>query len=55
MHAEYFMLDKVFYCARLSNKQSAKVICRFDRHRTADSKGQKSHMNIDKIIIHSRF
>ena len=28
---KYFMLHKVFYCEKLSNKQSAKVICRFDR------------------------
>ena len=35
----------------LSIKQSAKVIC-FDRHRTAYSKRQKSHMSIEKIIFH---
>ena len=31
MHAKYFMLHKVFYGAKLNNKQSAEVICRFDR------------------------
>ena len=35
------MLHKVFYCTKLSNKQSAKVICRFDRLRTAYRKSQK--------------
>ena len=34
----------------LSNKQSAEVICRFDRLRTAHSKSQTSHMNIGKLI-----
>ena len=33
-YAKYFMLHKVFYCAKVSNKQSAKVICRLDRLRT---------------------
>ena len=27
---KYFMQHKVYYCAKISNKQSAKVICRFD-------------------------
>ena len=36
-HTKYFMLHKVFYYAKLSNKQSAKVICTFDRLRTAYS------------------
>ena len=35
---------------RLSNKQSAKVICKFDRLRTSYSKRQKSHMSIDKLM-----
>ena len=37
------MLQKVFYCAKLSNKHIAKVICRFDRLRTADRKNQKPY------------
>ena len=36
---------------KLSIKQSVEVICRFDRLRTAHNKGQKTHMNIEKIII----
>ena len=36
---------------KLSNKQSAKVICRFDKHRASHSKGQKSHMSIEKDIV----
>ena len=36
------MQHKIFYCVKLSNKQSAKVICRFDRLRTAHSKSQKA-------------
>ena len=36
------MLHKVFYCVKLSNKQSTKVICRSDRLRTAHSKSQKA-------------
>ena len=35
---EYFMKHKELYSKKLSNKQSAKVICRFDRLRTAYSK-----------------
>ena len=30
-----FMLHKVFYCGKYSNKQNAKVNCRFDRLGTA--------------------
>ena len=36
---------------KLSNKQSAKVICRFDR---CHSKRKKSYMSIEKVIIHLR-
>ena len=37
-HAKYYAtVHKVLYYAKLSNKQSAKVIYRFDRHRTAHS------------------
>ena len=43
------MQHKVFYCAK-SNKQSTKVICRFDRLRTAHSKRQRGHMIITKLI-----
>ena len=50
-HTKYFMLHKVFYCAKLSNKQSAKVICTFDRLRTAHSNKQTSYINIGKLII----
>ena len=34
---------------KLSNKQSAKVICRFDRLKTSHSKRQKSQMSIEKL------
>ena len=34
---------------KLSNKQSAKVISRFDRYRTAHSRRQKSYMSIEKL------
>ena len=34
---------------KLSNKQSAKVICRLDRLRTAHSKRQTSHMSIENL------
>ena len=48
---EYFMQHKVFYIAqKLSNKQSAKVICRFNSLRTALSEGLNSHMSIGKLI-----
>ena len=47
---KYFMLHKVFYCAELSNKQSAKVICRFDGLRVAHRKRQTSRVNIGKLI-----
>ena len=36
---------------KLSNKRSAKVICRFDGLRTANSKRQTSHMSIGKLIV----
>ena len=36
------MLHKVLIVQKLSNKQSAKVICRFDRLRTVHSKSQKA-------------
>ena len=36
-HANIFLLHKIFYCAKVSNEQSAKVICRFDRLRAAHS------------------
>ena len=42
MHANYFTLHKVFYCAKSSYKQSTKVICRLDRLGTAHSKGKKA-------------
>ena len=41
-YANYFMLHKVFYCAKLSNKKSAKVICRLDKPRTTNSKSKKA-------------
>ena len=34
---------------KLSNKQSARVICRFDRLRTPHRKRQTSHMSIGKL------
>ena len=34
---------------KLSNKQSAKVICRFDRLTTSHSNRQKSHISIEKL------
>ena len=49
-HAKYFMLHKTFFCAELSNKQSAEVICRFDRLKTAHRKRQTSHVTIAKLI-----
>ena len=33
----------------LSNKQSAKVICKFDRFRISHSRRQRSHMSIEKF------
>ena len=39
----------------LNNKQSAKVICRFDRLITAHSKRQTSYMSIRKLIGHHTF
>ena len=35
---------------KLSNKQSAKVVCRFDRLRISHTKRQKSHMSIAKLL-----
>ena len=34
---------------KLSNKQSAKVICRFDRLRIAHGKRQRSHTSIENL------
>ena len=39
----------------LSNKQSAKVICRLDRLRTAHSKGQKNNMSIENLSAAHEF
>ena len=36
-YAKHFMLLKVFYCAKLNNKQNGKVIYRLDRLRTVHS------------------
>ena len=36
---------------KLSNKQSAKVICKLDRLRTVHSNSQTSHRRIGKLII----
>ena len=36
------------YCAKLSNKERAKVICRFSKLRTAHNKRQKSML---KLIV----
>ena len=33
----------------LSNKQSGKVICKFDRFRISHSRRQRSHMSIEKL------
>ena len=40
---------------KLSNKHSAKVICKFDRLRTLHNKRKKSLMSIEKIIVCPRF
>ena len=37
-HAKHFIQNKISIVQKLSNKQSAEVICRFDRLRTAHSK-----------------
>ena len=49
-HAKHFIQNKISIVQKLSNKQSAEVICRFDRLRSAHSKSQTSHMNIGKLI-----
>ena len=53
-------IRKIFYATqdysvvqKLSNKQFAKMICRFDRLKTAHNKGQKSFMSNGKLIGHS--
>ena len=48
------MLHKIFYCAKVCNKQSAKVICRFDRLRKVHRKG-KSHMSTGKLLTAHAF
>ena len=47
---KYFMLYDVFYYAKSYNKQNAKVVCRFDRLRTAHSKRQKAISALEKGI-----
>ena len=44
--------NDVFYYAKLSNKQNAKVICRFDRLRRVHSKRQKAIWALQKVIRH---
>ena len=46
MHAN---ISRCSFVNKWSNKQSAKVICKFDRLRTSHSKSQKSHMSIEKL------
>ena len=49
---------KIYYAAqgiativqKLSNKQSAKVICRFDRLRTSHSKRHQNHLSFEKLV-----
>ena len=48
MHAK-LMLHKVFYMQKLTNKQSAKVICRFDRLITAHCKRNKPYINLENL------
>ena len=43
---EYFMKHKELYSKTLSNKQSARVICRFDRLRTAHRKRLENLLTI---------
>ena len=40
---------------KLSNKKSAKVICRFDRLRTAHSKSQKAIRVIENLLAAHAF
>ena len=40
---------------QLSNKQSAKVICKFDRFRTAHSKRQKTIWALEKLLATHAF
>ena len=46
---KYFMLHKISIVQKLSINQSAKVICRFDRLRTAYSKRQTNYMSIGNL------
>ena len=47
---ENFMQHRVFYCTKIkSNKQSAKVICRFNRLRTSYSKRHKGDTRIENL------
>ena len=50
MHTKYLCYAKYCFVQKLSNKQSTKVICRFDRLRTAQSKRQTSHMSIGNLM-----
>ena len=49
-HEKYFMPDKAFYGAKLSNKQNAKVICRFHGLRTAHSESQKAIWAMENVL-----
>ena len=55
MHAKYFMLHKVFFVQKLSNKQSAKVICRLDKLRMAHTARVMKHLSaahaFDYIVL----
>ena len=46
---QIYRLHKVFNY-ELSNKWSAKVICRIDRLRTAHSKRQTSYMSLENLL-----
>ena len=56
MHIKIFHVSQgISIVQKLSNKQSAKMICRFDRLRTSHSKRQKSHMSFERLLSADAF
>ena len=49
-HTQNLCYTKYSIIQRLSNKQSVKVICRFDRLRIAQCKRQTRHMSVENLL-----
>ena len=54
-HTKFLCNTRYTIVQKVSNKQSTKVICRFDRLRTAHDKRHRSHMSIENLLVSHKF